>query len=489
MKKTIIFLLVVLPLLIYSQITFEKTIGGDLNDYGNAILQTEEGGYIIVGNTYSFGALESDIYIVKTTEYGDTSWTKTYGNSAADYGNDIIETGDGCYIIVGITETYDDLYSAAYLMKIGENGDSLWTKSYWKGSYCRALDIQKTKDGGYIVVGSLQTGSPYTNNFFLLKTDSLGDSTWTRTYGGDEADRAAAVQQTSDGGYIIAGYTESFGADSEDIYIVKTDSNGVIMWDETYGGAGSDYGTGILNAPEDGFIIVGYTDSYGAGYDDCYLLRINNSGDSLWAKTFGGWSHDKAKAICMTDDGGYILVGNTNTYATDVHGYESYVIKTDGNGDSSWVRVYGGNSIDNFLDVIQTSDNGYIAVGFTSSFGLGSSKVYLVKMDENGMVTNITNPKTRKHLSYTLNQNFPNPFNPSSTITFKIPKSEIVNLSVYNVSGQKIKTLVNEQKSAGSHTVLWNGIDSYNNRVVSGVYFYSIQAGEFYEVRKMILLK
>jgi regulation of enolase protein 1 (concanavalin A-like superfamily) len=297
MKKSVFATLVFFPTFIYAQITFEKYFGGPLNEQGRVILKTEEGGYIIAGNTYSYGAGESDIYLVKTDEYGDTLWTRTYGDSAADYANALIEAGDGGFIIAGITETYDDQYSSIYLIKTDENGDSLWTKSYGKERYCRASDIKKTTNGGYIVAGSVQKNRPETNDFLLLKTDSNGDSLWLRTYGGGERDRAVAVLQTSDKGYIVTGYTESFGEGLEDVYTVKTDSNGIMVWDETYGGTGKDIGANIIKASDDGFIIVGYTDSYGVGWEDGYLIKINEDGDTLWTKTYGGGSSDYTNAI------------------------------------------------------------------------------------------------------------------------------------------------------------------------------------------------
>jgi len=484
MKNIITLMFAFFPVFIYSQITFEKTIGGMENDQGNMILQTAGGGYIIAGNTYSFGAGEYDIYLVKTDENGDTLWTKTYGDIAADYGNAILETGDGGYIIAGITETYDDNWSSVYLIRTNENGDTLWTRSYRKGRYCRAADIKTTTDGGYIVAGSAQTHNPESNDFFLMKTDSVGDSLWAKTYGGDDAERANAIQVTSDGGYILAGFTESYGAGSEDIYVVKTDSNGVSLWEKTYGGTGSEYGTGILKTAEDGFIIGGYTDSYGAGYDDCYLVRITSTGDTIWTKTFGGSSHDNALAINHAADGGFILTGYTNSYATEVYGHDAYMIKTDQNGDSAWTRVYGAEYTDIFLDVIQTSDDGYLAVGFTGSFGAEGLDLYLVKTDGIGMMTGISKLHSNSIQSYKLFPNFPNPFNPVTMINYQLPMTSYVELHIYNTLGQKIETLVSEKQAAGKYQVKWDA-----SQYASSIYYYQIIAGEYREAKKMILIR
>jgi hypothetical protein len=482
--KTIVFVtLFLFQSLIHAQITFEKIMGGPLNEQANAILQ-EDGGYVIAGNTYSFGAGESDIYLVKTDEYGDTVWTKTYGDSAADYANALIEAGDGGYIIAGITETYDDQYSSIYLIKTDENGDSLWAKSYQKERYCRASDIKRTADGGYIVAGSVQKNRPETNDFLLLKTDSNGDSLWLRTYGGEERDGAVAVLQTADKGYIVTGFTESFGQGSEDIYTVKTDSNGIMIWDTTYGGTGKDIAVDIIHASDDGFMIAGYTNSYGAGYEDVYLIKINETGDTLWTKTYGGESSDYTRAIQSTTEGGYILAGNSNTYATEAWGYDAYAIKTDENGDTLWTRVFGGGSVDGFMNVEHTTDNGYVFVGYTHSFGAEGQDIYLIKTNELGMMTDISGKQGKIPLMFKLEQNYPNPFNPSTTIEFTLPGSEFVELKVYNILGKEVSTLVSNKLNQGNHIYTFDG-----KNLACGIYYYQLVAGDYREVKKMILLQ
>lgn len=374
MKKLLLISTVILALTDASgQITFQKTFGGSLDDYGYSVQQTSDGGYVIAGASYSFGVVHDDVYLIKTTATGDTLWTKTLGLLNYDAGFSVQQTGDGGYIIAGTTNSVGAGYDDIYLVKTDINGDTLWIRTIGRTWYDYGYSIQQTSDGGYIITGYTDSLSSGNGDVYLIKTDAVGNSVWTKTFGGGGGDDGWSVRQTTDGGYIIAGSTVSFGAGGGDVYLIKTNANGDTLWTRTYGNTGDDYAFSIQQTSDGGYVIAGNTDTCSAG--DCsnvYLIKTDAAGNTLWAKAYGtGYG----RSVKQTADGGYIIVGE---------GYGVYLIKTDANGNSSWSKTFGGAGINIGSSVQQTSDGGYIIAGTTNSFGAGMLDVYLIKTDSNG---------------------------------------------------------------------------------------------------------
>jgi len=360
------------------RVEWEKTFGGSFYEYGFSVLQTSDGGYIIAGTTYLLRAYETDAYLVKTDESGDALWTKTYGENDFDEGNSIQQTSDGGYIIAGYTsEPFGLGWADVYLIKTDPSGTIQWTKTIGGDSSDVGTSVQQTEDGGYIVTGWTNSFSAGDKDVYLIKTDANGDTLWTKIYGGAEDDKGNSVQQTFDGGYIIAGYKEAFG--DADIYLIKTDSLGDALWTETYGSYKHDCGYSVQQTTDGGYIITGTTESFGAGKRDVYLVKTDESGDILWTKTCGGTNDEKAYSVEQTLDGGYIVVGFTKSFG---EGWEDvYLIKTDSNGDTLWTKTYGGTLQDFGRSVKQTTDGGYIIAGYTHSFGAGYYDIYLLKIE------------------------------------------------------------------------------------------------------------
>ncbi len=326
---------------------------------------------------------------------------------------------------------------------------------------------------------------------YLIKTNSLGDSLWTRTYGGVYNDFGRSVRQTSDGGYIITGETISFGAVSYDVYLIKTDSLGVKLWTGRYGGTSDEYAFSVQQTSDTGYIIAGYTESFGAGASDVYLIKTNSLGDTLWTRTYGDSSRDQGLSVQQTSETGYIIAGSTESFGAG-HS-DVYLIKTNSQGDTLWTRTYGGALDDLGFFVRQTSGGGYIVAGTTLSFGSADQDVYLIKTDGNGLITGVfdNNPRGIPG-EFHLQQNYPNPFNPVTNINYRISNISHVTLEVYDVLGKEIATLVNGVQGPGDKSVAFDA-----GKLSSGVYFYRLvakaipsgEAGNFIQTRKLVLLR
>jgi len=363
----------------YAQITFQKIISVEGSSEKKSVKQTSDGGYIVVSSAYNSGT-GIDIFIIKTDAYGYTLWTKAYGASSNDYANSIEQTTDGGYIVAGYTSSFGVDFTDVYLLKIDSIGNILWSKTYGDTLTDRGYSVQQTIDGGYIVIGRTLISGPGNYDIYLIKTDSLGDTLWTKKYGGIGNDNASSVRQTIDGGYIIAGETWSFGAGSRDIYLIKADSIGSIVWARTYGGTGDDFASSIQQTADSGYIVTGYTGSFGAGAGDVYLIKTDSNGDTIWTKTYGGNSWEEGYSVQQTSDQGFIISGHTNSFG--LWG-GAYLIKTDISGNMSWTKQYSGYFADLATSIHQTSDTGYIVIANWMNPG-GNYENYLIKTDENG---------------------------------------------------------------------------------------------------------
>ena len=311
-----------------------------------------------------------------------TLWTRTFGGSDWDEGRSVQQTTDGGYIIAGYTQSYGT-GGDVYLIKTDANGNEQWSQTYGGSDYDRGNSVQQTSDGGYIIAGWTESYGAGSYDVYLIKTDANGNESWSRTFGGSYDDYGYSIQKTYDGGYIIAGYTESYGAGGYDVYLIKTDANGNEQWSRTFGGSSWDYGRSVHQTSDGGYIIAGNTWSY-ISDDDVYLIKTNGNGNEEWSRIFGGNDLDGGYSVQQTTDGGYIIAGFTFSY---IPWAVVYLIKTDTVGNEQWYQTFGGIYMDIGKSVQQTTDGGYIIAGITHSYGAGSADVYLIKTDENGNET------------------------------------------------------------------------------------------------------
>ena len=489
MKTLFLLMLTFFVLPAFSQITFEKKYGTWKDEHPEAMLQTADGGYIMAG-TQSESGLNPDGYIVRVNEFGDTLWTRTYARTWSSGLYSIAESGDG-FIATGFnTVTLGPARSDLYLLKINQQGDTLWSKHYGGSRDESGQEIKPTSDGGFIVAGRYDEAYN-TTSFYLLKIDTQGDTLWTRKYGLGTGYRAfaRAVEQTDDGGYMIAGYVAEYISDYEDVYMVKTDSLGMMEWSSLYNWSNYDIAYDMQEIA-DGYVLVGLTHYQGEGRWNVFLYKTNSSGDSLWLKTYGDSLDDRGYAVKQTTDNGFIIAAWTSSWGAGSFDY--YLIKTDSDGDTLWTRLFGGNSHEYAYDVIQTQDGGYAIAGASFSQSAGWGDYYLVKTDGNGYLPILSQQHIPVIEDFQLYQNYPNPFNPATAISWQLAVGSWVKLSIYNLVGQRMAVLVNEKQAAGYHS-----IDFDASHLASGVYFYRLEVSDlltdsrqsYVMTRKMLIVK
>jgi len=457
-----------------------RTYGGTDADYGYSVQQTTDGGYIVAGYTESYGVGGWDVYLIKTNSLGDTLWTRTYGGTDYDRGYSVQQTTDGGYIVAGYTQSYGAGYEDVYLIKTNSLGDTLWTRTYGGTSSDRGYSVQQTTDGGYIVAGwTFSYGASDGNDVYLIKINSSGNVLWAKTFGqADKKDEGYSVQQTTDGGYIITGRAQTYSLDFFDVYLIKTDSLGGILWMRTYQGGDYDCGESVQQTTDGGYIVAGYTWFYGAiYYRYVYLIKTNSSGDTLWTRTYGG-GFDQGNSVQQTTDGGYIVAGGAGS--DDV-----YLIKTNSSGDTLWTRTYGGASGDVGYSVQQTTDGGYIVAGHTGSYGAGESDVYLIKIkpEEGG----IGEEKTTG--LFHLSSADPNPFTSETTVQYELTRETNLTISVYNMLGQKVRALFSGRQSPGVCSISWDGRGDSGEKSSSGIYFVRVEAEGKEASRKVMFVR
>ncbi len=312
---------------------------------------------------------------------GVTTWEKSLGGGGDDVGFSVQQTTDGGYIITGYTGTYGGSY-ALLLIKTDAYGNEEWSKSFGNEGTNSGHCVQQTTDGGYIITGTTNSIGAGGDDVWLIKTDADGKEEWSKTFGGSADDEGWCVRCTSDGGYIITGITFSFGAGSCDAYLIKTDSSGTAQWSVTFGDSNEDCGYSVRQTTDGGYIIAGLTEGLTPGDDNAYLVKTDASGAEEWSKKFGKTPDlDGGTCVQQTTDGGYILVGYTHSYGAE--DFNVWMIKTDSSGEEQWSTTFGGDAWDRADAVQQTADGGYVIAGMTRSFGAWE-QVWLIKTDADG---------------------------------------------------------------------------------------------------------
>jgi hypothetical protein len=468
-------------------VLWSKNYGGPYNEGGYGCHETSDGNFVIAGSTFSYGHGDHDFYLVKLDTLGETLWTRTFGGTSADYGHDIDQTPDGGFIIVGTTLSFGAGKEDIYLIRTDAQGDTIWTKTFGGIQTDEGWSVRVTSDSNVIICGTTSSSGAGYADVWLLKVNLSGNLLWTKTFGGAGGESGFAVRETPDNGFIAVGATGSFGEGYSSIYAIRTNANGDSLWAKTYGGPKADFGYSVEVTLDGGFIFAGATGSYGLGYYDAYVVKTDANGNFEWDKTYGGAKDDRAYGISITSDGGYLVVGTTESFGAGL--VDQYAIKIDPIGTEMWHRTFGGTQSDYCRMALVTSKNDFLLTGYSYSYSAGGSDLYILKI-EGEASTDVYEPRDRNlPEGFDLAQNYPNPFNLSTTISFTLPRASEVAFSIYNIIGQVVKEYPAASLSAGTYTLQWDGTNDHGNVTASGIYFYRIQTAKWSATKKMVLLK
>ena len=380
------------PLQPSDSISFYQTYGGPANEKAYTSIQTSDGGYALTG--YTWVRSQTDIWLVKTDNKGVMLWNRTYGDILdGEKAYAILETEDGGFIITGSSgHSFGDIF----LLKTDDKGNLQWLNTYGKegsGSE-RAQDLIESKDGGYVLVGQTST---QLSDVWLIKTNANGHLIWEQTYGGFQSDIGYALLETSDQELVITGSTASFGMGMTDMWLLKTDSLGNLKWNRTYGNLNYDAAFSLIADDKGGYILVGYTESTAEARDkDIWLVKTDEKGEMIWSQEYGDENVDEvAFALIQTKDGGYAFVGRQQFTDLDAN-----LVKTDSSGVVEFTFTYGGTANDEASALVQTADEGFVLGGFSCSFGGGEADMWLLKTNAKGHSV-LDNRKIKNILSNT----------------------------------------------------------------------------------------
>jgi hypothetical protein len=452
-------------------IEWQKTYGGPGTDYGYGVDATADGGYIVVGEAKLSGGDvttvngDYDIWVTKLDAQGNLLWQKSYGGSGTEWAYIVKQTADGGYIVAGYTSSNNGDVTTSHggrdywLFKIDSAGTMQWQKTYGGSGEDTLLSLQTTTDGGYLAVGSTKsnngdvTENKGNSDVWVVKVNATGDMQWQKTYGGYSEDKVQYAIQTNDGNYIIAGDTFSTDGDvtgnhgGTDGWVIKLDSTGNLIWQKCIGGTLNDFFSSVQQNSS-GYLLVGGSSSFNSNtvenlwLFDFYLVQLDENGNVLWEKNYGGTGSDTACHISPAADGGYLILGHTTSNdgnVTNNHGLgDIWLIKINIQGNLQWQKTYGGSSDDGTQLMVPSADGGYTIAGATLSNdgdvtgNEGDYDFWIVKLTAEGTTGLSQNQKNTFNL-------YPNPNNGTFTIN---ADTDVTNaaINVYSAMGQLVYT-------------------------------------------------
>jgi uncharacterized repeat protein (TIGR01451 family) len=403
-------------------IEWQKSLGGTGADEAQSIKQTNDGGYIVAGDSRSDDIDVTgnhgnyDYWVVKLDDRGTIQWQKSLGGTGEDRVQSIEQTNDGGYIVGGYSISNDGDVSGNHggydywVVKLTNSGNIIWQKSLGGTTGENARSIQQTNDGGYIVAGystsndgdAAGSGNHGGMDFWIVKLDNTGNIEWQESLGGASNDNAFSILQTNDGGYIVTGSSSSTDGDvtgnhgSYDYWVVKLDNTGNITWQKSLGGTDNDDSRSIQQTSDGGYIVAGFSFSNNGdvtgnhGNNDYWIVKLDGAGNIIWQKALGGTSGEAAYSIQQTRDNGFVIAGFTTSNDGDVSGnngnLDYWVVKLDNNGIILWKKSLGGIAADSPRSILQTKNGGYIVFGSSTSndgdvsSNYGSSDYWIVKL-------------------------------------------------------------------------------------------------------------
>jgi len=506
-----IFLLVLNSFSQIPSIEWQKSYGGNGSDGAYEIRQTPDGGYIVAGFTSSHdgdvinnSSSYYNYWILKLNSVGEIIWQKTLEQEMGGIAYSFCLNSDNSVVVVGLGGDVNGDSSGVLILKLMASGDVEWTRvipDSIEETYPTGQSVIRVGDG-YIICGNvLDNGMGGINDYIVLKTDTNGSLLWRKRFGGSENDESYSVKETN-GGYIIAGFTNSLDGDitfnhnaSTDYWIIKIDYSGNLLWQKTYGGSSSDMAYGIEVMSDGGFMVAGSVDcidpfdgdlSNYYGSIDLWIIRLDSTGNLLWDKNLGGTGGDNAYSLVSTGDGHFLVTGVTDSYDIDLLGFNDpnggldyWVVEIDSEANIVWQKVMGGSNADLGEYAARTSDGGAIVCGYSYSTDGDITNHYY---DNDMWVVKLAAPNSVNNIDAGIEiESYPNPANNILTVNVVTTAYQSVHLCLKNVLGQSYKNL---------STLLYpgnNNLQVSTQELPAGVYYVTLSSDQFTRTKKVII--
>jgi len=485
MRKLI--LIMVISLIAISDVTaqeiiWSRTYGGSGNEFARSICSDNAGGLIMVGSTESYGDGISDIYILSIAENGDTVWTHYFGGGLIDQAFGVIQGPGESFIVAGSSFNHTSPYSKIYLIRINITGDPVWARLYGPQGYdwragVSSMSIIDSPGGNYLVTGNKYRTGPVYAEPFIVEIDAAGDTLWNRTYSGSMFGASFYNSIKADGiNTVHVGFNGRTAA-----YIIKTRANGDSIWANEFQFGDRSMASSVKLTSDNSYIVAGTTRLLDSDDTDAFLAKFDDQGELIWTNYYGGDEADSGFCVIQIPDQGYLMVGSTCSYGAG--GSDLYLLKVDSQGESVWSMTYGDINDDGGYVIIPAEDNYYMIAGYTGYSDSTSSDCWLLKI----AIEPTSVPSNREDImpaEFSLVSNYPNPFNSSTEIQYDLFEPSRIRLEIYDILGKRIKTLTYSYQLSGRHSVLWQA-DDYP----SGIYFYKLTTDDRTETGRMLLLR
>ena len=484
MNRKIVYIMYAVVALVYSvtaqpllpEIIWTQTYGGEDDDITKNCILTNDGGFAMAGQVYDNSSFNSDFYAIRTDSAGDTIWTRQYATATFDLANGIVQTSDGGFIIAGYSGQPQSSARNICLLKTDTEGDTEWLRYYSSNELNSAHCIRPTSDGCYIVSG--YTGAEvFNHDALLMKIDEAGDTLWTKTYVDGDITEASCVEETSGGGFIFTGcqYTEPLFS----VYLVKTDETGDTLWTRKYRReCDGNFGRSVRETSDGGYIVTGMSEWMLGWNAQVYLIRTDAEGNTIFEE-FMGEIASGGSAVLQTSDNGFLVAGSytDGSWLPDI-----FLLKAGSDGSHEWTEIYEEDYENYPHSFLQLPDGGFAIGGNYYDENTQSDNSLLLRLTAEGAGVG---PGSSPHpAEFGLDSPYPNPFNASVTLDFTLPQAGDITISVFDVTGKTVATLFDGPHSSGTGTVTWNA-----ENIPSGVYFARLESGGAVQTRKLLLVK
>ncbi len=361
------------------KIHFQERLEGKKKDVANAIVNLTDGGYLLVGNTESYGNGQSDAWIIKLDKYGQIDWRRTYGGAQKDEANGVIITKDQHFLVVGTTQSQGNGKEDIWLLKLNSKGRKVWEKTYGTSLMDVGSAVCQMPNGNYALTGFSQMETTKKASMSVICVNPQGTLIWQQTFGGNNWDVGMGIIANKRNELTIAGHSKSFSNGNSDGWIVKLDKDGKALWKENFGGTEADIFTDIKAYKNGSYLVVGSTRSNSQGWEDVWVMKLNAQGKKRWEKRIGAAKADVAKAVVLDKKGDGYITGYTASYGAGAK--DLWLLKMGSMGKLKWKKEYGSKRDDTANCIALTADNGIVAAGFSKGI---SEDVWVVKTDADG---------------------------------------------------------------------------------------------------------